>query len=166
MKKSEVGREKQTQRISLEGHAPKLRVGTPAKVAVRNQMPAHVFLLVMEMWNYRKHNSSFPLITTLSSKLTAFQNELHLATKTYGTEQAHLLVVQSLEERSLLATPSLSGPRAPQPTGALENPFCRTARNFCSHSKHWACCAPNKQAFKTSVGTCIYVKWLHGPAGW
>lgn len=75
-------------------------------------------------------------------------------------------MVQSLEERSLLATPSLSGPRAPQPTGALENPFCITARNFCSHPKHQACCGPIKAVFETSVGVRFYVKWLNGPAGW
>ena len=145
-------------RISLESHAPKPRVGTPAGAAVRNQMPARGFLLAMEICNHHKHSSSFPLSSTPSSELTAFQNELHLAMKTQGTKQAYLLVVQSLEERSLPAAPSLSGPRAPQPTGALENLFCHTARNFCSCSKHQACCAPNNAAFYTSVGMCIYVK--------
>lgn len=121
---SEVGQEKQTLRISLESHTPEAGVGAPAEVAVRNQMLTHVFLLAMEIWNHHKHNSSFPLICTPSSGLTVFQTELRLATKTCGTAQAHLLVLQPLVERSLLAIPSLSGPRAPQPTATLENLFC------------------------------------------
>lgn len=117
-------------RISLESHAPKAGVGTPAEVAVRNQKLTHVFLLAMDIGNHHKHNSSFPLTCTPSSELTVYQNELHLATKTQGTEQAHLLVVQPLEERSLFATPSLSGPRAPQPTSTLENLFCWYSQKF------------------------------------
>lgn len=45
IKKSEVGQEKQIQRISLESHASNPRVSTPAEVAVRNQMPVPSFPL-------------------------------------------------------------------------------------------------------------------------
>lgn len=45
IKISEVGQEKQIQRIPLESHASNPRVGTPAEAAVRNQMPLPSFPL-------------------------------------------------------------------------------------------------------------------------
>lgn len=152
---------KWVRKSKLWGFHWKVMQQTPGLVPQQKLLSGTKCQLMFSSWLWRYEaitNTTLPLINTASSELTAFQNKLHSATKAWGTKQAHLL--------SLLATPSLSGPRAPQLTGALENPFCHMVRNFCSHSKHQACCAPNKVVFKTRVGMCIYVKWLNGPTGW
>lgn len=153
IKKLEVGQEKQSQRISLD----KFHSCHPSK----SRCQEHQFKFPSYLWWYEDiRNTNLPFNSSL---LLHFKMNSYFILKTNWT---NIFGGALSRRRSLFAIPFCWGPRAPQLPAALENSFCHTARNFCSHSKHWARCAPNKAMFKTSIGMCVYVRWLNGPAGW